>query len=326
MAAVAGHLADHFGSVFVDTYIQLCHHQETMSTPYEPEIRTDAWLSVQDFVLSTVAAASPKVIYDEKDLMLVCSRLAVWAERAAGLPVKRDVLFRREVISQFIATGLPTFNPAARGNMRSQLLRMSEVLLDRSSIPRRLAPLPPAEPAKPYTAHELISLRSWASGQSTSARRANAKVLIAAGAGAGLSASEIGNLRAREIRADDVGVTLHISGERARTVPVLEEWCDALRDRVGQLPSDSFAFRENHTEFYPNLVSNFVGRSGRVGIKPQTQRMRATWIVRHLGAGTRVVELMQAAGVESLEAFTRYLKFVPGLEPSKARELLSSPG
>lgn len=297
-----------------------------MSTPYQPEIRADAWLGVRDFVMSAVADAGPKVVYDERDLMLVCARLSVWAERAAGLPVERNVLFRREVISQFIATGLPTFNPAARGNMRSQLLRMSEVLLDRSLVSRRLPPLPAADPAKPYTAHELVSLRSWASGQSTAARRANANVLIAAGAGAGLSASEIGNLRAGQIEADDNGVLLHVTGERARIVPVLDEWCDALRDRVAHLPSDTFAFRENHTEFYPNLVSNFIGRSGRVGTKPQTQRMRATWIVRHLSAGTRVVELMRAAGVESLEAFTRYMKFVPARDLSEVRKLLSEPG
>jgi len=275
--------------------------------------------------VSAVTEACPKVVYDEKDLMLVCARLAVWAERAAGLPVERDVLFRRDVISQFIATGLPTFNPSARSNMRSQLLRMSEVLLDRSSVPRRLAPLPPSDPAKPYTSKELVSLRSWASGQSTPGRRANAAVLMGAGAGAGLSASEISGLHVGDIEVDADGVLLHVREGRVRSVPVLDEWCDGLRDRAEQLPSDAFAFRENRAGHYPNLVSNFVARSGRVGVKPQSQRLRATWIVRHLTAGTRVVELLQAAGVESLEAFTRYLKFVPGLDASEARELLSTP-
>lgn len=294
-----------------------------MSTAYEPEIRTDAWLGVRDFVVSAVADASSKVSYDEKDLLLVCGRLAVWADRSAGLPVDRDVLFRREIIVQFIAQGLPSFSPSARGNMRSQLLRMSEVLLDRRSIPRRLPPLPPADPSKPYSTKELISLRSWASGQSTEPRRANAAVLVASGIGAGLSASEIGNLRVGDIELKADVVVLRVGGERARSVPVLQGWADALRDRRNQLPPDAFAFRENHSAFYPNLVSNFVARSGRLGVKPQTQRMRATWIVYHLTLGTPVVPLIRAAGVDSLEALTRYVRFVPDLDDASARIALS---
>ncbi|MEI2715396.1 MAG: hypothetical protein V9E98_00015 [Candidatus Nanopelagicales bacterium] len=39
--------------------------------------------------------------------------------------------------------------------------------------------------------------------------------------------------------------------------------------------------------------------------------MRVTWIVGHLAAGSPVKALMQAAGVDSLEALNRYLRFVP---------------
>lgn len=294
-----------------------------MSTPYEPELPTDAWLGVRDFVTTAVEDSVERTPYSAKNLMLACGRLAVWADRSAGLPIERDVLFRREIISEFIATGLRSFNAPARGNIRSQLLRVSEALLDRRDIPRRLPPLPGADPARPYTPLELISLRSWASGQSTPSRRTNAAVLLAAGAGAGLSASEIGNLRARDIQADKSGVVLSVAGGRARRVPVLGEWVDALRERVDHIPPESFAFRENHTEFYPNLVSNFVARSGRIGVKPQTQRLRATWIVFHLTRGTPVGPLMRAAGVDSLEAFTRYVRFVPALGEAEFRATLS---
>jgi hypothetical protein len=294
-----------------------------MSTPYEPALRTDAWLSVQDFVVSAVEDAAPKVRYSPKDLMLTCSRLAVWAHRSAGLPLERTDVFSREVIAEFIAIGCPTFNEAARGNMRSQLLRISETLLDISDVPRRLAPMASSDPVEPYTVKEQISLRSWANGQSTPARRANARVLVGACLGAGLSASEVGSLRVRDIEVDEVGVVLAITGERARRVPVLEEWAAYLAGRVTQLSQESFAFRENHTAFYPNLVSNFVARSSRVGVRPQTQRMRATWIVRHLAEGTPVVLLMGAGGVDSLEALTRYVRFVPSVEWDAARRMLT---
>jgi len=40
--------------------------------------------------------------------------------------------------------------------------------------------------------------------------------------------------------------------------------------------------------------------------------MCVTWVVHQLQAGTAAVTLMRAAGVASLEAFTRHMQFVDG--------------
>jgi hypothetical protein len=50
--------------------------------------------------------------------------------------------------------------------------------------------------------------------------------------------------------------------------------------------------------------------------------MRTTWIVNHLQRGTPVKPLMRAAGVESLEAFTRYVDFLRSLPDSDYRQVL----
>jgi hypothetical protein len=55
-------------------------------------------------------------------------------------------------------------------------------------------------------------------------------------------------------------------------------------------------------------------------VRPTSQRLRATWIVHHLDAGVPVVTLMRAAGVESLESFTRYVRFVAA-DPEHAQRL-----
>jgi integrase len=296
-----------------------------MSSPYEPHLRTDVWLGVEGFVVAAVDEVHGRTPYRDRDLMLTCSRLAVWATSVAGLPLERQAVFRRETIAKFIVRGCAHFKPATQGNMRSQLLRMSEVLLDRHSVPRRLKPLRPADPSRPYSDQELISLRNWADGQSTPSRRANANVLMSAGAGAGLSASEIGELRTTDVQIDAAGIQLIVCGDRPRLVPVLAEWEAGLAARVAELPSGSYLFRENHTQFYPNLISNFVARSSRVGVKPQTQRLRATWLVRHLSSGTPVAALLEAAGVESLESFTRYVRFVRAWDPELERRALIQP-
>ena len=287
--------------------------------PYEPSIDTAVWLAVRHFVTIAVADAVGKTPYKEATLNVATTRLTAWAWQAAGLPLERSIIFNRDTIARFIAVGCDDWKPAARGNLRSQLLRMSEVLLGRTVSLRRLGALPPSDPSRPYSAKELVSLRNWAHSQSTSFRRTNAAVLLALGAGAGLSASEIGELRVEQISVGDDGVSIAVAGDRKREVPVRRTWEAALVDRVRASPADSYAFRENHTANYPNLISSFVVRSGTMQVRPTSQRLRATWIVHHLSAGVPVVTLMRAAGVESLEAFTRYLAFVDTAGESSER-------
>ena len=277
---------------------------------YEPSIDTAVWLAVREFVTEAVADALGKTPYKEATLNVATTRLAAWAWQTAGLPLERPTIFNRDTIARFIAVGCGDWKPAARGNLRSQLLRMSEVLLGRTVSLRRLGALPPSDPSRPYTRAELIQLRNWASSQSTLFRRTNAAVLLALGAGAGLSASEIGELRVEQIAVMDEGVTVTVAGERRREVPVRRIWVPALIDRVRTSQADNYAFRENHTANYPNLISSFVTRSGTMQVRPTSQRLRATWIVHHLSTGVPVVALMRAAGVDSLEAFTRYVRFV----------------
>lgn len=264
-----------------------------------------------------VQNCSGRTPYSDQDLNIAATKLSVWAWETAGFELEASLVFRRDVIGNYIATGASEYKPAGRGNLRSQLLRMSEVLLPESTQ-RRLSPLPPSDPTRPYRPNEIQSLRAWASGQSTPARQGNARTLLALGLGAGLSAVEIGTLRIRDIQVDRFGVLVDVQGDRPRTVPVLRQWEPDLIARVQQLPSDSWAFRENHTAFYPNLISNFVDRSKVTVVRPQTQRMRTTWLLVHLSAGTALPSLLAAAGTESLSALDRYLQF---LEPEPAGDL-----
>jgi len=280
---------------------------------YSPALDAKVWAAIADFTLASVADTVDALPYDTADLNSAATRLVAWCWETAGLPLDRHIVFNRDTIARFISVGCPELKAASRGNLRSQLLRMSEILAQ--PAPRRLKALPPSDPSAPYSADELVSLRSWASGQSTPGRRANASVLLALGAGAGLSASEIGELRIADIQVDELGVLVNVTGSRARSVPVLREWEDALVERVASTDPEKYAFRENHTTFYPNLISNFVDRGRPTRVRLSTQRLRATWIVHHLEAGTPVVALMDAAGVESLEAFTRYVRFLT-LAPS----------
>ncbi|MBC7680025.1 MAG: hypothetical protein H7233_13720, partial [Pseudorhodobacter sp.] len=74
-----------------------------------------------------------------------------------------------------------------------------------------------------------------------------------------------------------------------------------------------------------NGVSNLVARA-RSGCDPRLtvlspQRMRATWLVRHLDAGVRVDALLTAAGLDSVTTLDRYLV---ALHPLTADDVLAA--
>ena len=292
---------------------------------FRADVDDPIWNEVREFVARCISRCSGHTPYGDQELSVAATKLSVWVWETAGFDLEVAVVFRRDVIANYIATGATEYKPAGRGNLRSQLLRMAEVLLPEASQ-RRLPPLPASDPTRPYTAKQLQSLRAWAEGHSTSARVFNARVLLALGCGAGLSAVEIGNVRVADITVDNAGVIVNVTHDRKREVPVLRDWEAALVDRVHQLSADRWAFRENHTAYYPNLVSNFVNRSNVIVVRPQVQRMRTTWITRHLAAGTPAKTLIAAAGVESLGALSRYLQFVEKPTPSERRWMLRDPG
>ena len=85
---------------------------------------------------------------------------------------------------------------------------------------------------------------------------------------------------------------------------------------------EDLVFGWERTAHSPNSVHGFVARTHGHAPHLTAQRLRATWIVHHLTVGTPLSALMDAAGVMSLEAFTRYLRFVPSAEITEARRWL----
>jgi integrase len=270
---------------------------------YVPEMNPKYWAVIRDFVVAAVDRVHTSISYPTPVISRNVADFTLWCWSHAGLPLD-DEVFDRATIGHYIATGCPQLTPAARGNRRSLLLRVSEAL--GVAKVNRLRPLPPSDPTAPYRHAELVSVISWARGQSTPDRRRNGHILLALGLGAGLSAQEIIELRRKDVTRDEQGTTISVPGPRPRVVPVLREWEDAL-DGPGQ--DDDFVFRSGRTMAYTNAISNFVARGPRHGIRPQSQRMRTTWLIRQLDAGTPVAVLAEVAGVDSLEAFTRYMKF-----------------
>lgn len=280
---------------------------------YTPELPPEDWAAIHEFVRAAVADCMGRIPYAPRVLLRVCSRHVRWCWRAAGLPLERGVVFHPEVVGEFIDHGCPDWSRPTAANARSLLLRMSGELMPPGSQPVRLPPMWAAHPLHPYTATEVSALRSWAAGQITQTRLVQCHVLLALGFGAGLSAVEVADLRTGHLHVDADGVLVEVVGRRARFVPVLAEWESVLIDLAdAAMRPDLYVFGgPRRKTSHKNTVTNFVRATNTGRVYPRLQRMRVTWIVGHLAAGSPVKALMQAAGVDSLDALNRYLRFVP---------------
>jgi len=290
---------------------------------YTPNIELEHWANIEDFVRSAVTRAVPSTTYGASKLFSAVTPFVHWAWKA-GHHLDDVTIFDRWLIEEFIATACPTtWSQATKGNQRSVIFRVAEAVLGMDARTPRVLPLTAADPSRPYTAAEIVALRSWARSQSTELLRLNATVLLAFCAGAGLAAEDIAGVRVRDVRLhDDGSVTVLVPGRRGRRVTVLASWeGDAAACVVGRDPGEFVLVPGRTDGVFKNVCTQFVSRTTGV-IKPSSQRLRATWLVHHLTIGTPVKVLLEAAGIGSLNALTRYVQFVPDVDVTVARRRL----
>ncbi len=245
--------------------------------------------------------------YSETDIRFAVVPFLRWTVLEAGMDPELDELFSTRTIEQYVQSAARDYSAGVLGNIRTRLFRLAEQIGDPDGRRVPISALPPANPAKPYGRREIASMMSWANTHATPSRRASAINLLALGLGAGLSTSEIASLRWRHVTFEGNDVVLLVHGARERSVVMVRRWAHEIIPNNDGDP-DGFLFRPDRETSWRNVVSNFVSRLPK-DIRPQPQRLRATWIVAHLNAGTNVITLMRAAGVDSLEAFTRYTGF-----------------
>lgn len=167
---------------------------------------------------------------------------------------------------------------------------------------------------------------AWAEAQSKATKRHNCWALLALGAGAGLRAGEIARVRGRDVVTDDCGVLITVTGARSRSVPVMRQWEDRLSAVAAEVSATEWVFRpQRHTEYYKSVVNGFVHMQTTGLHKPVSQRLRSTWVVTHLAAGTPLLPLMEAAGFETVHGIYRYTTFLLSPDSATSRSILRDP-
>ncbi|HYB23836.1 MAG TPA: hypothetical protein VED41_08565 [Solirubrobacteraceae bacterium] len=265
-----------------------------------------------------VAKASPATPERAKALLFAAGRLAVFAE-GVGLELCGEVLLQEAVIERFIACGTRGFSPATRRTLRTNLRALSRAL-ERHPEPRLLA-LPRERAKAPYTPAEIEGYLRLAGAQPTRERRMRAAALICLGAGAGIVAGELREVRGSDVLERSGGVLVVVGGARARTVPVisgLQEPLLAAASFAGErlICGGREAGRRNVSDALCRALSADPGLP-----RLQAGRLRSSWLERAAQA-IGLQAFMAAAGVSCSQRLGDIASRLPRLPETEIVTLL----
>lgn len=285
---------------------------EADNESFAPKKAARYWTTLAPVVTAAVTKTAHRTGRETRSLYPVATAFVLWAWQTKGLELDVTRMFRRRVVEEYVHRGMASFTRGSRATYRSVLLTIVDAVTPPSEAP---FPIPRSDPTPPYTAAEIAALRSWASAQGSTVRRRDAAVLLAMGFGAGLATRELLSVRTGDIdvRGDEVHILVW-SG-RPRLVPVLPAWQPGLRAVVTELGDNQRAFRIGRTGVRPAQVTDFLhrGHITELGVRPA--RMRTTWLLGHLQAGTPPRDLLRIAGLEHLAALDRIRPFLPSRAP-----------
>lgn len=286
---------------------------------YVPRDAPPAWSRVANDVRSLVSRAGTNLSYDAAELMSVLARLAIFCD-GHGV-INSAVWLEPATVDWFLDLGCAGLSAHTRSTYRARLRRLAEAIHGIDGA--KPIVLSASDTSRPYTTGDQAHLWSWATGQPTDALRVGCRLLLALGLGCGLSADEIIDLRVGHVRvAGNGAVVVEISGRRARLIVCQGRWEQVLAGHATAADS-GYLFRPNAVRA-KNLVSNFLARTHRSPTAPPVKisRLRDTWIIEHLAAGTPLPVLVTAAGLDGLSSLDRLLPHLPVVGAERAERHL----
>jgi hypothetical protein len=197
----------------------------------------------------------------------------------------------------------------------SRLITLGRSINPHGAWPKQSDPRPRLV-TPPYTAEEVAQLEADVAANSGLAAR-HGEAFLVLGLGAGLDGRELRTLGPEHCHdLGAAGVYIEANGRR---VPVLAQYEDRLRALIVSTPEGAPLIGGN--AHYCNAVNEARRRviTSADGPALNLGRLRNTWLLTHLAMGTRVKELLKAAGLMGLNPVSDLARFLPELDNADAQ-------
>ncbi|SDT03775.1 hypothetical protein SAMN04489809_3344 [Microbacterium paraoxydans] len=290
-------------------------HASTATSPttYNPMLASATWSRIQPFV--------------DK----------VTAERCAGMS-RRQIHEHQRTLAYFgdwvVQTGMVQLDEALADDVidvytEDRAREIVRVMAERErKMLRRLAGIAPSvekravstasEPERPYSEDELATFHHWASYQRTEHQRVACMAIFSLSVGCGLTSGEILAVRGSDL-LDLRGVLAVRVARDGRVVPVVNRWRGCF-EKVLANATDALLVAPNATDRKGAMRHVLQASTGNV--KPTAARLRMTWLVAHLEAGTPLAALLPASGMTSTDSLRRAMSYVRPMTVDASYEAL----
>ena len=293
-----------------------------MSTPYfvsryrpAPEtVSPRRWADVADFSRNAVLEAVDIVHYSDdqtRAYLGYVARLASYVHHICGRPLTYEDVFTQAAVHNLFEFHVDA-GARARGSRRSMLESIGRYL-NPAGFPLDVEVRYGYEPpAGPYTQAEVRALHEWSRSQGDAGRNADARMILALGLGAGLRASEIMSTVGSHVTREGEAVIVLPRGYRnagpRRTVVTADFEEDVLR-RAEQVGQDGHLFRPDSENRTTSVLTTFMKRThADRRIRPDTRRLRSTWIVDHILEGLPAAVIVEMAGLADLQHYRAWVQ------------------
>lgn len=250
--------------------------------------------------------------------------LLIHTVRVKCEPLERKVVFDGRNIDGYYADVLK--RKASGAETRLRLLRLASELHVFDPDRRDAGAKRTAKTFAPYMSIEIVRLLSQGRSRSTPKRRHNWQSLVALGAGFGLTAVEAVNLKASDIVDRISHLEARVAGTRPRVVICLSDWEDRLRTLLtSELITDYVIVTLNRPNALNSWTAQYIADMSSWDTGFSMARLRATFVVKHLEAGTSPIHLIRMLGVKQFSTIERLLPFATVASVEESAALLRVP-
>lgn len=305
-------------------------------TPQRSVLTPDEWARIEGPVrrVGELLARHPDG-YERLNVRLhALTRHGAWLLRRVG-PVEdfRDLL-RDDTLNRWVEDVRGTDDSVA--DYRSTIRRLAPIVWPDGPWPQHKAPVARRLPKPPYLPPQMAALGRDARAQRTAQGRRRAEAVLVLGGGAGLDGRWAPDVTHEDVvEARGLGVRVWVP-EPDRYVPVLARYVPRLLAlKTLTAPGEPvIGVPDPGTD---NAMGNTVKGVDQPGADPtdpwadhpvlSIARLRSTWLVEHLEAGTRLPELLAAAGLQGLNQLEGHLRYVGAWDgPRAVRHLAQGRG
>lgn len=287
------------------------------NSSYNPMLASSTWEQVGPFVSLTIAercAGMSRRQIDEHQRSLAF--FGDWIVQT-GM-VELDEALSESIIDVYTVDRGREVLPVMAERERKMLRRLAGIA---PSVEKRSVSTA-SEPERPYSDAELATFQHWATFQRTEHQRVSCMAIFALCVGCGLTSGEVLAVRGSDLLNLDGVLAVQVERD-GRTVPVVDRW-RGIFQTVTANATDALLIAPNATNRKGAMRQLLRATAGQV--KPTAARLRMTWLVAHLEAGTPLAALLPASGMTSTDSLRRAMSFVRPMPTDQSHEVLRMTG